>query len=255
MDERIKQKSLAEHIVEDLEQKIISRTLKPGQRIIEELLCKNFGVSRSPVREAFQILESRGFVVREPRKGISVATITQQEAEGIYRIRASLEGLATSLAVQNQTPALLEKLRKLNGQMIQAAEKDNDKTYHQFNQKFHELIINACGNERLIQLIMNFDKQTIRYRMTVMNGPDGCKIPPRSTGRSSPPSKRATPMPPKASGRNPFSIRSRGSRPSLKTERNNEDQFRKVHRLPGMHRLLPHELHRRKGRCRIDRPG
>ena len=171
MDERIKQKSLAEHIVEDLEQKIISRTLKPGQRIMEEALCKSFGVSRSPVREAFQILESRGFVVREPRKGISVARITQQEAEGIYRIRASLEGLATSLAVQNQTPALLEKLRKLNRQMIQAAEKDNDKTYHQLNRKFHELIIDACGNDRLIQLIVNFDKQTIRYRMTVMNGP------------------------------------------------------------------------------------
>ncbi|MHB9097228.1 MAG: GntR family transcriptional regulator, partial [Syntrophales bacterium] len=54
MDELIKQKSLAEHIVEDLEQKIISRTLKPGQRIIEETLCRTFGVSRSPVREAFQ---------------------------------------------------------------------------------------------------------------------------------------------------------------------------------------------------------
>ena len=109
MKELIRQRSLAQHIVEDLERRIIARTLKPGQRIIEESLCKTFGVSRSPVREAFQILESRGFVVREPRKGISVAKITPQEAKDIYRIRASIEGLAMSLAVRKQTPALLEE--------------------------------------------------------------------------------------------------------------------------------------------------
>jgi len=113
MDELIKQKSLAEHIVEELEKKIVDGALQPGQRIIEEALCKTLGVSRSPVREAFQILESRGFVVREPRKGISVARSTQREAEDIYRIRASLDGLATSLAVEKQTPEFLKKLKKM----------------------------------------------------------------------------------------------------------------------------------------------
>jgi DNA-binding GntR family transcriptional regulator len=171
MDKLIKQKSLAEHIVEDLEQKIISRALRPGQRIIEEALCRTFGVSRSPVREAFQILESRGFVVREPRKGISVARSTQREAEDIYRIRASLDGLATALAVQKRTPEFVRKLKKMHGQMIRAAENENGTTYQNLNQKFHSLIINACGNPRLIQLIENFDKQTMRYRLTVMSGP------------------------------------------------------------------------------------
>lgn len=171
MDELIRQRSLAEHIVEDLERKIIDRTLRPGQRIIEEGLCKAFGVSRSPVREAFQILESRGFVVREPRKGISVAGITPQEAEDIYRIRASLDGLATSLAVRRRTPEFLAKLRKMHEQMIRAAEKKNETTYQNLNQKFHDLIIATSGNPRLIQLIHNFDKQTMRYRMAVTSGP------------------------------------------------------------------------------------
>ena len=171
MDELIRQKSLSEHIVEDLENKITGGTLKPGQRIIEEALCKTFGVSRSPVREAFQILENRGFVVREPRKGISVARITPLEAENIYRIRASLDGLATSLAVRNQTPDLLRKLKKIHEQMIRAAEKGNGAAYQQLNQKFHAVLINACGNPRLIQLIGNFDKQTMRYRLAVMSSP------------------------------------------------------------------------------------
>ncbi|MBP1774386.1 MAG: transcriptional regulator, GntR family [candidate division NC10 bacterium] len=171
MDERIRQKSLAEHIVEDLEQKIIAGALPPGQRIIEETLCNVYGVSRSPVREALRILENQRFVVREPRRGISVATITPQEAEQIYQIRASLEGLATALAVQNQTPELLGRLKDLHQQMIRVAEKKNIKTYQGLNQRFHELIINASGSPRLIQLIRSFDKQTMRYRLAVTNAP------------------------------------------------------------------------------------
>lgn len=171
MEELIRHRSLAEHIVEELEKKIVDRTLKPGQRIIEEALCRTFGVSRSPVREAFQILESRGFVRREPRKGISVARITRREAEDIYRIRASLEGLAMSLAVRNQTPQFMAKLRKMHEQMVRTAAKGNGSSYHQQNNKFHELIVSACGNPRLIELIGNFDKQTARYRMAAVSGP------------------------------------------------------------------------------------
>ena len=122
MDERIRQKSLAEHIVEDLEKKIIGGSLKPGQRLIEQALCDAFGVSRAPVREAFQVLENRGFVVREPRKGVSVAKATRQEAEDIYRIRASLEGLATALALQKRTAELIAALKAMHQRMIEAAE-------------------------------------------------------------------------------------------------------------------------------------
>ena len=171
MDERINQKSLAEHIAADLEQKIIDGTLKPGQRIIEQALCRTFGVSRSPVREAFQILEAQGFVVREPRKGVSVAKVTPKEAEHIYRIRASLEGLAMSLAVQNRTPELVGKLKALHLQMVQAAAQQKIASYHKLNEKFHELLIGACENPRLIQLIQSFDKQTLRYRLAVTNAP------------------------------------------------------------------------------------
>ena len=171
MSERIKHKSLAEHIVEELEAKIIDETFKPGQRIIEETLCKTFKVSHSPVREAFQILESRGFVFRIPRRGFTVVRITRQEAENIYQIRAGLEGLAMSLAVRLRTPKLVGKLRRMHEKMVLAAEKGKDNLYQSMNQKFHEMIVNACGNPRLIQLIRTFDKQTVRYRIAVMIGP------------------------------------------------------------------------------------
>jgi DNA-binding GntR family transcriptional regulator len=170
-DGRINQRSLVDHLVEDLEARIIDGTLKPGERIVMETICKSRAVSPTPVREAFQIMESRGFVVREPRKGVSVARITEQEAQDIYKIRANLEGLAMSLAVQRQTPALLDALRKMHGKMIAAAEKGNDAAYQRLNQQFHQMICNACGNPRLSKLIGDFDKQTTRYRVALTVGP------------------------------------------------------------------------------------
>ena len=171
MDGRIQQKSLPAHILEDLERKILDGTLKPGQRLIEQELCTALGVSRSPVREALRVLESQGFVVREPRKGVTVAKVTPREAEQIYRIRASLEGLATSLAVQNRTLELLRQLRAIHQHMIRAAQKRKVDAYQTLNQQFHDLIIGACQSSRLIQLIRTFDKQTLRYRLAVASAP------------------------------------------------------------------------------------
>jgi DNA-binding GntR family transcriptional regulator len=171
MAEWIEQKRLAEHIVEDLEARIIDGVFKSGERIDEEALCKAFAVSRTPLKEALQILENRGFLVREPRRGIFVARVTPQEVEDIYRIRASLEGLAMSLAVQRRTPELLGKLKKLHEKMITVAGKGNDGYYQKLNLRFHEMIVGACGNPRLIELIRTFDKQTTRYRVAVMIAP------------------------------------------------------------------------------------
>ena len=55
--------------------------------------------------------------------------------------------------------------------MIRASAKKNGKTYNNLNKKFHDLIIIACGNQRLVQLIQNFDKQTMRYRLAIANSP------------------------------------------------------------------------------------
>lgn len=171
MENFIKHKSLVEHIVQALEQQILEGTLKPGQRIIEGTLCKALGVSRSPVREAFRIMESEGFLTAEPRKGISVSRITPEELKDIYIIRANLESLAVHLAVKKQNPQVLEKLKKLHDQMIQVADKKNIKTYFHLNLKFHEVMTQACENKRLIQLINTFFKQTMRYRLEVLSVP------------------------------------------------------------------------------------
>jgi len=171
MENFIKHESLVEQIAQGLEKKILEGTLKPGERIIEEDLCRTLGVSRSPVREAFRTLESKGFVTHEPRKGISVSEVNPEEAADIYLIRANLESLAIYLAVRKQNPSVLKKLKDCHHEMNQAANQNDVRTYFDLNLKFHEIFIESCENKRLIQLIKSFERQIVRYRLEVLSMP------------------------------------------------------------------------------------
>jgi DNA-binding GntR family transcriptional regulator len=172
LETHIKQKSLVDFIIQDLEDKINGGILKPGERIVEETLCKAFGVSRSPVREALRTLESQGYLAREPRKGVSVSRVTAKEIEDTYRIRANLESLAVYLAVKKQDPKVLQKLNKINRKMIELAEEGKvSGAYFNLNLKFHKTLVDACDNKRLIQMIDTFVKQTKRYRLQILSIP------------------------------------------------------------------------------------
>lgn len=167
----LKLKSLVETIVENLEEQILTGQLKPGERIGEQKLCEQLGVSRSPVREAFIILENQGFLVKEPRKGVTVAMTTLKKAVDAYTIRANLESLATYLTVKNNSPGLIEKLKKLNKEVEQACAAANKNKYYRLNNLFHETVIQECGNQQLIQMLAVFAKHTARYRKEVLSIP------------------------------------------------------------------------------------
>ncbi len=86
-----------------LRRAIISGHFRPGSRLIERELCTLLGVSRTSLREALRQLESDGLVVNIPHKGLVVATMTREEAEEIYQVRAAMEGLAGRLAALRAT--------------------------------------------------------------------------------------------------------------------------------------------------------
>lgn len=170
--EKIKtHKTLVERIVEDLEQKILDESLKPGQRINETEFCEKMGISRSPLREALRILESQGFLVRAPRRGLSVATFTFEEARDIYQIRANLESLAVYLAVEKNDPEVLGTLIALHEKMKSIGFEGDPWAYFHLNEQFHGILVQASANRRLIDLITTFEKQTRRYRIKVLGLP------------------------------------------------------------------------------------
>jgi DNA-binding GntR family transcriptional regulator len=163
--------SIAEGVARYLEDRIIQNELKPGTRLVERNLSESLGVSRISIREAFRILALSGLVKIIPRKGAQVTAITRKEVEEIYTLRAYLVGLAAKLAARNISLGDLKDLRKTAKQMAEKSGREDLKSYFGLNLRFHRLLSQAGGNERLAQILGNFGKQTHRFRYASMSLP------------------------------------------------------------------------------------
>lgn len=121
---------------------------QPGDRLVESELADRFGVSRTPIREALQRLETQSVLVRDGRSMV-VASLSHDELGELYIVRAALEGLAARLAAQHAAP---EEIRVLF-EMIAADRKlQNDpKRLSRANKRFHRQIHLASHNRYLIQ--------------------------------------------------------------------------------------------------------
>ena len=127
---------------------IIARELLPGQRLIEEQLALELGISRTPLREAVNRLAKEGLVEIEPRKGAKVKRFSIEDVEEVYDIRAALEGLAARLAVPNIPKDKLKDLWKRFG-------RKDAKSLIRADSDLHALVFECCKNERLAELLGN----------------------------------------------------------------------------------------------------
>ena len=132
-----------------LRQAIIAGLLKPGDRLGEEFLAREFSVSRTPVREALMRLAAEQLAVRVPRRGLTVRSMSEREVLDFYAIRIVLDGLAARLAAKLASPAEVAQLRWLNEQMGTARDVT---TQHDFSVQFHAALFEASHN-RLLQRI------------------------------------------------------------------------------------------------------
>src|SRR5512136_2381908 len=113
--------TLREKILETIRDAIMSGGLKPGEKVAEPELAERFGISRTPIREAFRQLESEGYLHVVPRKGAVVATFSQRDVEEFYAIKSILEGYAARRACEKLTPREIEKLQAINDRLRQLA--------------------------------------------------------------------------------------------------------------------------------------
>lgn len=141
--------STADSVHATLREAIVSGVMRPGDRLSEEPLAEQLGVSRTPVREAVLRLETEQLVVRIPRRGLVVRGIESHEMTEIYMMRVAIDGLAANLAAQKATPVGVAKLRWLNTQMKQAAETGGVDLISECNIAFHEAVCEIAGNRML----------------------------------------------------------------------------------------------------------
>ena len=132
---------------------IVSSTLRPGERLNIDQLAAQLGVSLTPVRGAIQRLSTEGLVDIHPRSGTFVASLTLQDVEETFQIRAALEGLAAELAASALTTEDLRRLRDLHKALRRPIREQADRDAHErLNSEFHQLILAASGNRRLQEM-------------------------------------------------------------------------------------------------------
>lgn len=161
-------KPLRDVVFESMREAILKQILKPGERLMEEQLAEDMGVSRTPVREAIKKLEQEGFVVLVQRKGAYVAELSPNDARELYEIRAGLEVLACGLAAERATNTEIEEMQKHILQELEQLESESDDFIHtvKVDIGFHDLIYKASRNQRLIMILNNLTEQVYRIRMT-----------------------------------------------------------------------------------------
>lgn len=161
--------TLRERILETIRDAIIKGSLKPGEKVAEPELAERFGISRTPIREAFRQLESEGYLTVIPRKGAVVAAFSQKDVEEFYAIKSILEGYAAKRACENITVKEIEKLEAINAKLSLLAEGSDVKQFFKIHNDFHDLFIRAANNEKLYVLINNLVGKFQRLRLASLS--------------------------------------------------------------------------------------
>lgn len=121
--------------------------LRPGDRLLETDLAAQFGVSRTPIREAIRRLEADGIVAHKPHVGAVVRSLGQQEIVELYEMRIVLETTAARMAAKHAADAEIRTLEDLNADMMLVA--DDAIAVATLNRKFHSCILQAARNQFL----------------------------------------------------------------------------------------------------------
>jgi DNA-binding GntR family transcriptional regulator len=159
--------TLKQHTYEIIRNKLLSGALKPGSRLSDDLLARELGISRSPVREAISQLASEGLVDYRPRNGAYVKRLDRCTLEQLYETREPLERYAARRAAAGITPERVAQLRQLCTAMrgivrecrslpAQTATAELVQRFLALDLTFHEVILDAAGNGRLKKLVTDF---------------------------------------------------------------------------------------------------
>jgi DNA-binding GntR family transcriptional regulator len=144
---------LTTEVYRSLRAAIITGKLRPGERIVESQLGRQFGVSKSPGREALKTLQHEGLVDAIPRRGYIVTPITVKQVQDVMHLRLILEREVAAQAARKATPAQIDALRSLVGAPYVPGAPE---TYSRFlgqNKLFHMALARITGNARLLEIM------------------------------------------------------------------------------------------------------
>jgi DNA-binding GntR family transcriptional regulator len=139
-------------VSDEIRRRIIAGVLPQGERIREEELAAELGVSRNPVREALQTLTHEGFVEIEPRRGARVMVLSDERAGHLFEVREVLEGLVAALAAKRRTLRQLGEIERVTSAGLDAVPSGELAALPALNSRFHALLVDAAANPLLAEI-------------------------------------------------------------------------------------------------------
>lgn len=160
-------KSLSEEVAAQLRREIVDGTFALGEGLSESMIANRYGVSRTPVREAFALLGQEGLVRTEPQQGTYVFKITREKFNQLSETRSILETGALALALHRNRRALVKKWGRIVKAMTVAAEAGSSSEYCRLDGEFHETLFVLAGNPHLQEATQSFATMvaTVRNRL------------------------------------------------------------------------------------------
>jgi len=152
-------------VAREVERMILAGELSVGERVNESALAARFRVSRGPVREALRGLEESGLLRLEKNRGVFVREISLAEADEIYDLREALDELVGERLAKRFDPVARKAVHALLDEMDRAAVQGDAASYHMLNLRFHDALVDATGNAKLIATYRRLIKELHLFRL------------------------------------------------------------------------------------------
>ncbi|MDY0072098.1 MAG: GntR family transcriptional regulator [Thauera sp.] len=154
----IASQALYQEVAERLRNAIFAHQLAPGSWIDEQALAEQYGISRTPLREALKVLAAEGLITLKPRRGSFVTEVSERDLDEIFGIIALLEAECARLAVARSTPADIARLQAIHDELESAATARDINAFFDANQRFHQAVQQLADNHWLLHVIQDLRK-------------------------------------------------------------------------------------------------
>lgn len=158
----MRKKSSIDRVYDVLKGRILNCEYKPGQLIFEKDIVEELKVSRTPVREALNILSGEGLVTIIPKRGVQVAPLSIKRTRQIYEIRKLLEPLSISQAIKTIKPSDIEYLSKLDNTLSKSVSSRDAMEIFRYGMDIHLYIANLSGNDTLVKILRILREESYR---------------------------------------------------------------------------------------------
>lgn len=155
-DTSLAPRALYQQVAERLREQIFARTLEPGSWIDEQKLCGEYGISRTPLREALKVLAVEGLVTMKVRRGAYVTEMSSVDVQQVYRLLGLLESDAAAEVASTATPDGLAELQGLHAQLEASATQRDE--FFRINEQFHRRLLDLAGNRWRQQIVDDLRK-------------------------------------------------------------------------------------------------